>query len=61
MFLFLDIDQVLAFLVKSQSITQAAYFSARINKDLFCGSDEIDDDGWGNPKNNCERQILGTL
>jgi hypothetical protein len=33
----------------------------RINNDLSCGSDEIDDDRREYPKNNCERQIIGTL
>jgi hypothetical protein len=60
-FLFLDTNQALTFFVKFQSITRASYFSARINNDLSCGSDEIDDDRREYPKNNCERQIIGTL
>jgi hypothetical protein len=58
LFLFLDTNQALTFFVKFQCITQASYFSARINNDLFCGSDEIDDDGPGYPKNNCDRSLV---
>lgn len=60
MFLFLDTIQELTFSVKSQSITKASYFSTRMNNDLSYGSDEIDDDGPRYPKNNCERQVVGT-